>query len=198
MSEIVVQAFVTLDGVSQGPGGADEDREGGFEHGGWQQGYDIGDLVLEWEAKTEALLLGRKTYDIWAGAWAVWDESAPGLTGELTRRYNRVPKYVASRTTTDFAWKNTHHILDVAAAVSRLRDEPGGEIRVWGSTELIRTLAEHDLIDEYRLVTYPIVVGSGKKLFGDGFPFTKLALVESYQHPAGVVVSTHRREEIVD
>ena len=193
MSEIVVQAFVTLDGVSQGPGGADEDREGGFEHGGWQQGYDIGDLVLEWEAKTEALLLGRKTYDIWSRAWAVWDEGAPGLTGELTRRYNRVPKYVASRTTTDFAWKNSHQILDVAAAVSRLRDEPGGEIRVWGSTELIRTLAEHDLIDEYRLVTYPIILGAGKKLFGDGFPLTTLALVESYQHPAGVVVSTYRR-----
>ena len=196
MSEIVVQAFVTLDGVSQGPGGVDEDLEGGFEHGGWQQGYDIGELVLEWESKTEALLLGRKTYDIWSGAWAVWDENAPGLTGELTTRYNRVPKYVASRTTTEFSWKNTHLLdLDVAAAVSRLRDEPGGEIRVWGSTELIRTLAESDLIDEYRIVTYPLILGSGKKLFGTGFPVTKLALVDSYQHDAGVVVSTYRRDQ---
>ena len=194
MSEIVVQAFVTLDGVAQAPGGRDEDPENGFEHGGWQQGYDIGELVLEWEANTEALLLGRKTYDIWSQSWAVWDESAPGLMGELTRRYNRVPKYVASRTQTEFSWANTHLLdVDVAAAVSRLRDEPGGEIRVWGSTELIRTLAEHDLIDEYRIITYPVILGSGKKLFGEGFAVTKLKLITSYEHPAGVVVSTYRR-----
>ena len=196
MSEIVVQAFVTLDGVSQAPGGADEDREGGFEHGGWQQGYDIGELIVEWESKTEALLLGRKTYDIWSQSWAVWNEDAPGLMGELTRRYNRVPKFVASRTQTEFSWKNTNLLdMDVAAAVSRLRDEPGGEIRVWGSTELIRTLAENDLIDEYRIVTYPLILGSGKKLFGQGFPVSNLALVDSYEHPAGVVVSTYRREQ---
>ena len=194
MGEIVVQAFVTLDGVSQAPGGPDEDREGGFEHGGWQGGYDIGELILEWESRTETLLLGRTTYDIWSQAWAVWPEDAPGLAGELTRRYNRVHKYVASRTVTSFAWINTHHLgMDVAADVSRLRDEVTGELRVWGSTQLIRTLADADLIDEYRIITYPLVLGSGKKLFGDGFPFTRLALVSAEEHPSGVVVSIYRR-----
>jgi len=194
MSSIVVQTFVTLDGVAQGPGGADEDREGGFEHGGWQQGYDLTDLLLEWESKTEALLLGRKTYDIWANAWGVWPENAPGLQGEFTRRYNRVPKYVASRTVTSFEWQNSHHLgMDVPAAVRALQVPFGGEVRVWGSTDLIRTLAEADLVDEYRLITYPVVLGTGKKLFGDEFPLINLALVSSEAHDSGVVVSIYRR-----
>jgi dihydrofolate reductase len=194
MSPIVVQTFVTLDGVAQGPGAPDEDLEGGFEHGGWQQGYDLADLLLEWESKTEALLLGRKTYDIWSQAWAVWPEDAPGLMGEFTRRYNRVPKYIASHTQTSFDWKNSHHLgMDVPAAVRALQVPPGGEVRVWGSLDLIRTLAEADLVVEYRIITYPVVLGTGKKLFGDGFPVTKLALVSSEVHPSGVVVSIYRR-----
>ena len=194
VSSIVVQTFLTLDGVAQGPGGADEDREGGFEQGGWQQGYDLTDLLLEWESKTEALLLGRKTYDIWANAWGVWPEDAPGLQGEFTRRYNRVPKFVASRTATSFEWQNSHHLgMDVPAAVRALQVPSGGEVRVWGSTDLVRTLAEADLVDEYRLITYPVVLGTGKKLFGDGFPLTNLALMSSEAHDSGVVVSIYRR-----
>ena len=202
MSSIVVQAFITLDGVVQAGGGPDEDGEGGFEHGGWATGYDQqmdkldeGEkLVLEWERKTEALLLGRKTYDIWARAWGVWDENAEGLQGELTRRYNRVPKYVASRTLTTLGWKNSQLLgPDVPAAVRALRAKSGGEIRVWGSTKLIRTLAEHDLIDEYRLAVYPLVLGTGKKLFSDGFALARLALVESRALKSGVVVNTYRR-----
>jgi len=126
-------------------------------------------IVLEWESRTEALLLGRKTYEIFARSWGVWDENAEGLKGELTRRYNRIPKYVASRTLTEVGWQNTKLLgPDVPAAVEKLRAEPGGEIRVWGSTQLIRTLAEHDLVDEYRLVLYPLVLGTGKKLFPTG------------------------------
>ena len=201
MSSIVVQAFITLDGVVQAGGGPDEDREGGFEHGGWQMEYNErvddrgegGVIVAEWESRTEALLLGRKTYEIFAGSWGVWDESAGGLQGELTRRYNRIPKYVASRTLTKVGWQNSHLLgPDVPAAVERLRAEPGGEIRVWGSTELIRTLAEHDLVDEYRLAFYPLVLGSGKKLFSDGFPPARLTLVETRALASGVVVSTYR------
>ena len=109
MGRVVVHAFVTLDGVAQAPGGEDEDRDGDFNHGGWMVDYDEemdklnegGTVVEEWESKTEALLLGRKTYQIWCGAWAVWDENAPGFMGENTRRYNRVPKYVASSTLTE-------------------------------------------------------------------------------------------------
>lgn len=197
MSAIVVQTFVTLDGVAQAPGGSDEDREDGFEHGGWQFTYDmaeVGDLVGEWESRTEALLLGRKTYEIFANSWGVWDEDAEGPDGELTRLYNRVPKYVASRTLTDLAWKGSQLLgNDVPAAVARLRDEPGGEIRVWGSTVLIRSLAEHDLIDEYRLMIYPLILGTGKKLFSEGFPLTRLALAESRVLDGGVTVNTYRR-----
>ena len=202
MSRIVVHAFMTLDGVVQGGGGPGEDDDGDFRHGGWAMEYDEThggddeDYVREWESRTEALLLGRKTYDIWARAWGVWDEDAPGLMGEFTRRYNRVPKYVASRTLTELEWKNSHLLGDdVPGAVARLRAEPGGEIRVWGSTVLVRTLAEHDLIDEYRLAVYPIVLGSGKKLFPAGFPTTTFELGESHPLASGVVLSNYRRVE---
>jgi dihydrofolate reductase len=202
MSTIVVQAFITLDGVVQAGGGPDEDREGGFEHGGWMMEYDDemdklgegGKIVEEWERKTEALLLGRKTYEIFAGSWGVWDENAEGFAGELTRRYNRIPKYVASRTLTELAWQNSQLLgPDVPAAVEKLRAEPGGEIRVWGSTELIRTLAQHDLVDEYRLAVYPLVLGTGKKLFSDGFPLARLTLFETRALQSGVLINSYRR-----
>jgi dihydrofolate reductase len=202
MSTIVVQAFMTLDGIVQGGGGPDEDREGGFQHGGWAMDYDkqmdkpgeLNKLVLEWESRTEGLLLGRKTYEIFAGSWGVWDENAGGLEGEITRTYNRVPKYVASRTLTKLHWKNSHLLgPDVPAAVEKLRAEPGGEIRVWGSTRLIKTLAEHDLVDEYRLAVYPLVLGTGKKLFSDGFALSRLTLAGTCALGSGVVVSTYRR-----
>jgi dihydrofolate reductase len=201
VSEIVVQAFVSLDGVVQAPGGQDEDRDGGFVHGGWAQDYDrrtdshgeIGEIVGDWETRTEALLLGRKTYEIFAGAWGVWDENAGGLDGELTKRYNRVPKYVASTTLTELDWKNSKLLgADVPGAVRKLRAEPGGEIRIWGSSVLIRTLADEDLIDEYRLCVYPLVLGSGKKLFSDGFSSSSFVLVDSRSLQSGVVINTYR------
>ncbi|HEX4400437.1 MAG TPA: dihydrofolate reductase family protein [Galbitalea sp.] len=198
MSSIVVQAFMTIDGVVQGPGGAEEDREGGFELGGWQFEYPGGEEIIEeWENKTEALLLGRKTYEIFAGAWGTWSEDAEGFTGELTKRYNRIPKYVASRTLKEVGWKNSQLLgPDVPAAVAKLRTQPGGEIRVWGSGNLIRTLAEHDLVDEYRLIVYPLVLGTGKKLFPDGFPFTRLALTSSQALSSGAIVNIYRRSEV--
>jgi dihydrofolate reductase len=201
MSTIVVQAFITLDGVVQAGGGPDEDREGGFEHGGWATAYDeqmdkLGEgeqIVADWESRTEALLLGRKTYEIFAGSWGVWDENAKGIEGEFTRRYNRIPKYVASRTLTRLGWRNSHLLgPDVSAAVKKLRAQQGGEVRVWGSTELVRTLAEHDLVDEYRLVVYPLVLGTGKKLFSDGFTTARLTLVESRALRSGLVVNVYR------
>jgi len=196
MSAIVVQEFITLDGVIQGPGGVDEDREGDFDLGGWQQDFDLGDTIHDWESRTEGLLLGRKTYDIWSGAWAVWDENAPGFMGELTRRYNRVPKYVASRTLTELGWKNSELLGDnVPAAVQAIRDQPRGEIRVWGSSNLIRTLAEHNLVDEYRLLVYPLVLGTGKKLFPEGFPLARLSLVDSFAFESGVVKNIYRPAE---
>lgn len=197
-----MQEFITLDGVVQGGGGPDEDRSGGFALGGWAMDYDEQHdradegtaIIMDWESRTEALLLGRTTYDIWARSWGVWNESAEGLAGDFTRRYNRVPKYVASRSRTELGWQHSHLLGDdVPAAVAALRDEPGGEIRVWGSTRLVRTLAEHDLIDEYRLMVYPIVLGTGKRLFGDGFPRVALALADSRALASGVVVHSYRR-----
>jgi dihydrofolate reductase len=150
-------------------------------------------IVADWESRTEALLLGRKTYEIFAGSWGVWDENAEGVQGEFTRRYNRIPKYVASRSLTTLGWRNSHLLgPDVSAAVKKLRAQQGGEIRVWGSTELIRTLAEHDLVDEYRLVVYPLVLGTGKKLFSDGFVTARLTLVESRALKSGLVVNVYR------
>lgn len=200
MGAIVVQEFVTLDGIAQAPGGSDEDLEGGFPYGGWQMDFDRADTsetsenpVAEWESRTEALLLGRVTYELFAGSWGVWDEDAPGFQGELTRLYNRVPKYVASRTLTDLSWKNSQLLgPDVAAAVAQVRTDTDGEVRVWGSTQLVRTLAEHDLIDEYRLMVYPIVLGTGKRLFGDGFPVSRLELASSRALASGVLINTYQ------
>ncbi len=203
MSEIVVQAYVTLDGVVQGGGGPHEDDDGGFAHGGWAADYDAahggddyGDLVAEWESRTDALLLGRRTYEIFARSWGVWDENADGFTGELTRRYNRVPKYVASRTLEELSWRNSHLLgPDVAADVRRVREQPGREVRVWGSTELVRTLGEHDLVDEYRLAVYPLVLGAGKRLFTAGFTPSTFVLAETWPLSSGVVVSRYRRRD---
>ena len=200
MGTIVLQAFISLDGVVQGGGGPGEDDTGGFTHGGWATDFDNehgnadDDIVAQWEQKTEGLLLGRVTYDIFSGSWGVWDESEPGLMGELTKRYNRVPKYVASRTLTEPGWKNSHVLdSDLPAAVAKARDEVDGELRIWGSTVLVKTLAENDLIDEYRLVVYPIVLGDGKKLFSHGFPTTRFGLAESRAMASGVVVNVYRR-----
>ena len=185
-------------------GGPDEDPEGGFPFGGWAMDYDRQTdagaddehYVEAWENETEALLLGRKTYEIWARSWGAWDEDAPGIMGEFTRRYNRVPKYVASRTLTELGWKNSHLLGDdIPDAVAKLRAQPGGEIRIWGSTVLIKALAEHDLVDEYRLVVYPIVLGTGKKLFSDGFPFSRFILVQSRALASGVIINIYRRSE---
>lgn len=196
MSRVVVQAFISLDGVIQAPGGVDEDPSGDFDNGGWSSRFEdrqAGEIIQEWESRTEALLLGRKTYDIFSGSWGVWDENAPGMDGEFTHRYNRVPKYVASRTLSELAWKNSHLLEpDVVTAVSKLREEPGGEIRVWGSTELIQTLAANHLVDEYRLMVYPLVLGGGKRLFKDGLPLTEFRLDSSTALPSGILINIYQ------
>jgi dihydrofolate reductase len=198
MGSIVLQAFISLDGVVQGGGGPGEDDSGGFPYGGWATDYDAahgdadGAVVEEWESKTEALLLGRTTYEIWAGAWGVWDDNAPGTMGEFTRRYNRVPKYVASRTLTELGWKNSHLLGDdLPAAVKMARDQTDGELRIWGSTVLVRTLAEHDLIDEYRLITFPVHLGSGKRLFREGITAKALRLTSTTTTSTGAVIASY-------
>ncbi|HSM93265.1 MAG TPA: dihydrofolate reductase family protein [Anaeromyxobacteraceae bacterium] len=168
MPRIVVNAFLTLDGVMQAPGGPDEDREGGFPHGGWQAPYAddaVFGKVTEGFSDADGFLLGRKTYDIFASYWPkVTDPNDP-----IAAALNSRPKYVVSRSLERVAWNNSSLIKgDVVAALRTLRAQPGRTVQTWGSTELLQTLMTNDLIDEYRLFVFPVVLGAGKRLFGSG------------------------------
>ncbi|MFY3742493.1 dihydrofolate reductase family protein [Anaeromyxobacter sp. Red801] len=168
MPRIVVNAFLTLDGVMQAPGGPDEDRESGFVHGGWQAPYDDelgGRLVTEGMGDADGFLLGRKTYDIFASYWPKVTDPANPVATPLNGR----PKYVVSRTLERVTWNNSRLIEgDVVAELRKLRAQPGRTVHTWGSTELLQTLQQHDLVDEYRLFIFPLVLGTGKRLFGSG------------------------------
>jgi dihydrofolate reductase len=168
MPKIVVNAFLTLDGVMQAPGAPDEDTEGGFLHGGWQAPYadDVGGrLVTEGIADADGFLLGRKTYEIFARYWPHITDPANPIATALNSR----PKYVVSRSLDHVTWNNSRLITgDVVAELRRLRQEPGRTLQTWGSTEVLQTLMKNDLVDEYRLFVFPVVLGSGKRLFGSG------------------------------
>ena len=186
MRKLVVSEFVTLDGVMQAPGGADEDTEGGFVHGGWTHPYwhdDIGAHFDKALSESDAFLLGRKTWEIHGGAFE-------NMTGEeFVDKLNAMRKYVVSTTMSDAsAWRNSTLIRDnVVAEVRALKEQPGKNIYVDGSSVLVHTLAAHDLVDEYSLLVYPVVLGSGKKVFPDG-QRVNLRLVESQPFPSGVVL----------
>jgi dihydrofolate reductase len=192
MRKVVVGTFLTVDGVMQAPGGPDEDREGDFEHGGWSFHYwdDVmGKLIVESTLKAGALLLGRKTYEIFAAHW-------PHVGGDdpVAAKLNSVPKYVASRTLDEVTWNNATLIQgDVAEAVARLKDEPGDEIQVTGSGELTQTLIEHDLVDAYRLWIFPLVLGEGKRLFARGTVPAALKLVDTKISSTGVAIHSYER-----
>lgn len=179
MPKIIVNAFLTLDGVMQAPGGPGEDPEGGFLHGGWQAPYAdeaLGRRVIEGIADADGFLLGRKTYDIFANYWPkVTDPDNPIATALNSR-----PKYVVSRSLERVTWNNSGLINgDVVAELRALRQQPGRTLQTWGSTELLQTLLQCDLIDEYRLFIFPVVLGSGKRLFGSGTVPAALKPVES-------------------
>lgn len=192
MARLVVQTFLTLDGVMQGPGGPDEDRSGGFAHGGWSVGYwddAMGQRVTEWTAQADALLLGRTTYETFAAHWPNVPDDDP--VGSVL---NRIPKYVASTTLNGVAWHNATLLEgDMPRVVAALKDARSGEIQVHGSWGLLQTLIEHDLIDEYRLWTFPVLLGSGKRLFATGTIPAGLELIDSTTSSTGVVVSRYRR-----
>lgn len=194
MSRIVIDTFLSIDGVMQAPGAPNEDVDGGFPHGGWQVNHfdeAMGQFVGSGMASTEGLLLGRKTYQIFAGHWPKVAEDHPHE--ETARILNSIPKYVASRTLTGVEWQNSTLLDgDVAAAVATLREQPGGEIHVIGSGDLAQTLMRHDLVDEYRLMIFPVVIGTGKRLFADGAVPATMALVESRTTPAGAVICVYR------
>ena len=179
MPKIIVNAFLTLDGVMQGPGGPDEDPEGGFLHGGWQAPYDddvVGRLVTEGITDADGFLLGRKTYDIFASYWPKITDPNNSIATVLNSR----PKYVLSRRLEHVTWNNSSLIKDeVVAELRKLRQQPGQALHTWGSTNALQTLLKNDLIDEYRLFVFPLVLGPGKRLFGSGTVPMALKQVES-------------------
>ena len=193
MRELAVLSFVTLDGVMQSPTSPEEDPSGGFAGGGWAAPYweDVMPRVYD-EAMSEPydLLLGRRTYDVFASHWPSLGERDP-----VAARLNGARKYVATRSSDHpLPWTESTRVTgDVAAEVARLKSEDGPLIQVHGSVELIQTLMEHDLIDEYRLWTFPVVVGSGKRLFGGGAVPGGLRLVRTGSTGSGVVMSVYRR-----
>lgn len=191
MRELIVAEFITLDGVIQAPGGADEDTEGGFTHGGWTWPYwhdDIGAHFFEAMAQADALLLGRKTWQIHGGAFE------PMVDDPFGDAMNSIRKYVVSTTLTSAAaWRNSTLIRDhVVEAVRELKQQPGQNILTDGSSVLVHLLAQYDLVDEYRLHVYPLVLGSGKRLYPDGTRLN-LTLVEATPLPTGVVYMRYRR-----
>jgi dihydrofolate reductase len=193
MRKIVVSEFVTLDGVMQAPGGKDEDTEGGFAYGGWTWPYwddAIGLHFTEVMSESDAMLLGRKTWQIHGGAFEPMAEGDP-----FGDAMNAMPKYVVSTTLTDTsAWRNSTLISgNVVEEVRALKEQPGKNIIIDGSSALIHTLARNDLIDEYRLVVYPLALGGGKKVFPDGVRLN-LRLVEARPLPSGVVLTHYTVE----
>jgi len=191
MRKLIVAEFITLDGVIQAPGGPQEDTDGGFVHGGWTWPYwhdDIGLHFSQAMAEADALLLGRKTWQIHGGAFEPMDGDP------FADALNAVPKYVVSTTLQDVsAWRNSTLIREnVVEVVRALKQQPGKSILMDGSSVLAHTLAQHDLVDEYRLHVYPLVLGSGKRLFPPGTRID-LHLVESSPLPTGVVYLRYQR-----
>jgi dihydrofolate reductase len=193
MRKIVVSEFVSLDGVMQAPGGQDEDTAGGFAHGGWTLPYwhdEIGAHFAQVMSESDAFLLGRKTWQLHGGAFEPLTDDDP-FAGVL----NTMPKYVVSTTLTSAAaWRNSTLISgNVVEEVRVLKARPGKNIVIDGSSVLLHTLARHDLIDEYRLIVYPLVLGGGKKVFPDGAR-VNLRLVEARPLPSGVVLTHYTVE----
>jgi dihydrofolate reductase len=193
MRKLVVGTFLTLDGVMQAPGGPDEDRDGGFEHGGWLVPYfddKMGQIMDEWLRRAGGFLLGRRTYEIFAGHWPKVTDPNDPVAGAL----NREPKYVASRTLSSADWNNTTIMRgDVAEEVRKLKAQDGGEIQVHGSCNLIQTLLTHDLIDEMRLWVFPLVLGTGKRLFGAGTVPAAMRLTGTETSTTGAVLHVYER-----
>ncbi len=192
MRKVIVNEFVSLDGVVQAPGGADEDPSGGFAHGGWHLGY-FDDLAQKWvvEGLTRAggFLLGRRTYEIFAAYWP----TAPEEEQVVAEPLNTLPKYVASTTLTEpLEWQNSTLLRgDVAEAVAALKQEGDDEVHVIGSSELVQTLIAHDLVDELRLMIDALVLGGGKRIFRDDSARRPLRLVDGQVTTTGAILATY-------
>lgn len=188
MRQLIVLSFITLDGVTQAPGGPEEDPSGGFEHGGWSVGYwddDMHEIMDRNVGESFDMVLGRKTYEIMAAYWPT--------AGEEGVVFNRAAKHVASTTLTDLAWENSRLIEpDVPAGIAALKQQDGPELQVHGSGNLVQTLLAHGLVDEFRLTVFPVVLGTGRRLFGDGTAPAGLELIEGRVTSSGVFAGTYR------
>lgn len=196
--KLVIGSFVSLDGVMQAPGGPEEDPSRGFKHGGWMVPYfdeALMQRMVEWCTRADALLLGRRTYEIFAAHWPYVTDPGDAVASTL----NRVPKHVATRTLESLAWANSTRLEgDTAQAVASLKQQPGGELQVHGSSDLIQTLLANDLVDELRLWIAPLVLGKGKSLFGTGAMPVALRLVETQTISTGAILHVYRRSGDVD
>ncbi len=190
MGELVINTFMTLDGVLQAPGGPDEDRESGFEHGGWQAPFAdpaSGERMLAEFKSWDVCLLGRRTYDIFAGYWPTAEE------GPFTQFMNELPRYVATRTLTESDWPGTTLLHgDITEEVAGLK-ERHERIGMWGSGDLIQTLLRAEVVDRLELWVFPLVLGSGKRLFADGAVPTAFRLTDSVTFDSGAVSLSYRR-----
>jgi dihydrofolate reductase len=193
MRKLVVLSFVTLDGVMQAPGGPEEDPTGGFKHGGWVAGYFddfLGKVMVRQMSKPFDLLLGRRTYEIFAAHWPYVKSNEDPIAAGI----NNAKKYVVSKTLISLDWSNSELIKGaVAKEVKKLKEQDGPEIQVHGSGSLIQTLLKHDLADELWLKIFPITLGGGKRLFAEGTIPAGLKLLESETSPTGVIIASYAR-----
>ena len=194
MRKVIVLEHITLDGVIQAPGGPEEDTSGGFAYGGWIAPYS--DAILGTELRRQMnlpfdLLLGRKTFDIWAPYWPQHADIWPGV--------NAATKYVASNTMTSHEWQPSVFLNgDIAEKVANIKQQQGPDLHVWGSSNLIQTLIKHDLVDVFWLMIYPITLGIGKRLFADGTIPLAFKVTESKVTPNGVIVVNYERESVLN
>ena len=193
MRKLVVGTFVTLDGVMQAPGGPDEDRDGGFKHGGWLVPFfdqKMVEIMTDWVDAAGGFLLGRRTYEIFAASWPNSADPNDRIAAALNQR----PKYVASRTLEKVDWHNSTLLKgDVGDEVRKLKARDGDEIQVHGSSDLLQTLLRHDVVDTLRIWQFPVVIGTGKRLFGEGTMPSTFKLVETQFSTTGAVLHVYER-----
>ena len=193
MRKIITTTFVTLDGVMQGPGGPEEDTSGGFTQGGWPENYDdemTGQLINSFMKIPFELLLGKKTYDIWAAYWP-HTKDAP----HIAEPFNATKKYIVSHTNTELAWRNSNIVTgsDVASKIQKLKELDAPDLWVWGSGNLIQTLLKHDLVDQMNIWTYPVTLGKGKRLFNEGIQPAAFQLATNQVSSRGVIIAHYER-----